>query len=148
MRLLTKQNNTAEPVEVAFRDDTLVRRIGEGADVDIILGAYQARLDDQKFTTDMKSIWDLSACNLRRVAVSENRRLVGSIREFMPRRGSRFKAALVTRRPVDYQPLRTYLVVLPLVGNLQPRFYRRGERGGVARRLTVFRLRRAVRSAK
>ena len=123
MRLLTKRNNTAEPVEVAFRDDTLVRRIGEGADVDIILGAYQALLDDQKFTTDMNSSWDLSAFNLRRVAVSENRRLVGSIREFMPRRGSRFKAARVTRRPVDYQLLRTYLVVLRLVCNLQLRAF-------------------------
>ena len=123
-RLLTKPNNTADrPVEVAFRDAGLTLRIRGGADVDRVLGAYRDLLDDPRFTPDMNSIWDLSEFDLREVALSEIRRLASAIREQMPRRGSGFKAALVTPRRVDFQLLRTYLVVLRLVGNLQLRAF-------------------------
>ncbi len=122
--LSMKQSSTAnDAVEVSFEERTLVLRIQASGTVDRVLEAYGNLLDDPSFSFDMNSIWDLSDFDLRGVSLGEIRRFAVAIREHMPRRGSRFKAALVTSRSVDFQLLRTYLVVLRLVGDLQLRAF-------------------------
>lgn len=121
-----KQNSTAEDAEgvvVEFRDGVLCVQLCDGAGVDAVLAAYERLLSDKRFSQDMNAIWDLSNLDLTAIALGEIRRLATSMRGQMQRRGSGFKAALVTRRRVDFHLLRTYLAVLRLIGDLQLRAF-------------------------
>ena len=121
-----KQNSTADRpagIDVEFHNGVLRVELGVGATVDALLAAYEGLLADERFSPNMNSIWDLSNFDLTGIALGEIRRITSSIRGQMPRRGSGFKAALVTERRVDFHLLRTYLAVLRLIGDLQLRAF-------------------------
>jgi len=89
-----------------------------------LAGEYEKIFDDERFVEGMHSIWDCSEIDLKRIPISEVRRLPSVLRQFMARRGSDYKAAIVTSRGSDYQLLRIYLTILKLIGDIQFKLFR------------------------
>ena len=93
-----------------------------------VLTAYEALIGDPGFSPDMHAVWDLSRLDLKQWPVQEFRNLVRELKSFTRQRGTRYKAALVTSRPVDFQLLRIYLSILKLLGSdIRLRLFRQRE---------------------
>jgi hypothetical protein len=89
-----------------------------------IADEYQKIFDDERFVEGMHAIWNCSEIDLKRIPISEVRRLPVLLRQFMERRGTDYKAAIVTSRGADFQLLRIYLTILKLIGNIQFKVFR------------------------
>jgi len=85
---------------------------------------YQHILDSEQFVQGMPSIWDCSEIDLKRIPISEVRRLPHLLRQFSGRRGTNYKAAIVTNRGSDFQLLRIYLTILKMIGEIHFRVFR------------------------
>lgn len=85
---------------------------------------YQKIFEDERFVEGMHAIWNCSEMDLKRIPISEVRRLPILLRQFTERRGTDYKAAIVTSRGADFQLLRIYLTILKLIGNIQFKVFR------------------------
>jgi hypothetical protein len=85
--------------------------------VDELVAGYQTMFDDDKFKHNMNAIWDFSGLDLRGIPISDIRLLSKNLRGLVDNRGDHFKAALVTRRSVDYHLLRAYLGIVQTIGS-------------------------------
>ena len=86
--------------------------------------AYQHILANDLFVEGMPAIWNCSEIDLKRIPISEVRRLPSLLRQFSSRRGTNYKAAIVTSRGSDYQLLRIYLSILKLIGEIHFKLFR------------------------
>lgn len=80
---------------------------------------FQQIFEDERFVEGMHSIWNCSEIDLKRIPISEVRQLPALLRGSMARRGTNYKAAIVTSRGSDFQLLRIYLTILKLIGDIQ-----------------------------
>ncbi len=104
-------------------NNLVVMRLSGTTTADELGAGYAKIFDDERFVEGMHCIWDCSAIDLKRVPISEVRRLPPMLKAFTVRRGSDYKAAIVTSRVSDYQLLRLYLTILKLVGDIQFRLF-------------------------
>ena len=105
-------------------ENLVVMRLTGTPTADELGTGYSKIFGDERFVEGMHCIWDCSEIDLKRIPISEVRRLPAVLRQFMVRRGSDYKAAIVTSRGSDYQLLRIYLTILKLIGDIQFRLFR------------------------
>ena len=89
-----------------------------------LLEDYQKIFQDQRFVHNMNAVWDISHLNLMDIPTDKIRQLPRQMKQFMERRGSGYKAALVTNRALDFQLLRLYVTILRLIGNIRFNVFR------------------------
>ena len=106
-----------------FENLVVMKLTGQPTAVELA-AEYELIFADERFVEGMHSIWNCSEIDLKRIPISEVRRLPSVLRQFMSRRGSDYKAAIVTSRGSDFQLLRIYLTILKLIGDIHFKVFR------------------------
>ncbi len=100
-------------------------KLAKSITVEELVEGYESIFANESFRANMPVIWDVSHLDITRIPVSEIQRLPGKLRGFMARRGTGYRAALVTTRAVDFQLLRIYLTILRMIGrNIEFRLFK------------------------
>jgi hypothetical protein len=96
----------------------IVRLVGQLTAVE-----YAKIFDDPAFEFNMPALWDISGLNLTQVAISEVRALPKLLGQFSERRGTHYRAAIVTNRTIDFQLVRLYSALLKLIGSFRMKVF-------------------------
>lgn len=110
-------------VEVRRAEKVVVVRLIGQLTAEELAVAYAKIVDDPGFEINMPALWDISGLNLTQIPISEVRALPRLLGQFNERRGSQYRAAIVTSRTADFQLVRIYSALLKLIGSFRMKVF-------------------------
>lgn len=110
-------------VEVKKAEQVVAIRIVGQATAAELAVEYVKMFDHLEFRTNMSALWDLSGLNLTLVPIQEIRLLPSLRGQYGRRRGSQYRAALLTDRVTDFHLIRIYSALLKLIGSFRMKIF-------------------------